>query len=185
MLLKGREAPGGNPPAVHWIHGRMEELDLQGPYGLVTAGDSIHWMDWDIVFPKLRDLLVPCGFLALVSRYERPVPWQDELNALIAKYSVYRRWRSYDLIETLIERGHFQLVGDWHTPPDCNRQSVIDYVMSWHSRGGLALARGTMPADNIASFDSAVSDLVAPWVEDGFLRIRTEGRVTWGRPLPV
>ena len=62
MLLKGREAPGGNPPAVHWIHGRMEELDLQGPYGLVTAGDSMHWMDWDIVFPKLRDLRFPAGF---------------------------------------------------------------------------------------------------------------------------
>ena len=181
MLRKGREAPGGDHPALRWIHGRMEELDLQGPYGLVTAGDSIRWMDWDIVFPKLHDLLVPCGFLALICRYERPVPWQNELDALIATYSVYRKWQSYDLIDELIERGHFRLAGDWRTPPDRNRQSVDDYVMSWHSRDGLA--RGAMSADNVAAFDSALRDVVAPWVEDGHLRLQTEGRVTWGTPL--
>ena len=183
MLLKGREAPGGDHAALHWIHGRMEELDPQRSYGLVTAGGSIRWMDWDIVFPKFHGLLAPRGFLALVSRYERPVPWQDELTELIAEYSVYRRWQSYDLIEELIERGHFHLLGDWRTPPDRNRQSVVDYVMSWHSRGGLA--RETMSADTVAAFDSALRDLVAPWVDDGHLRLQTEGRVTWGRPLVI
>ena len=127
MLRKGREAPGGDHPALRWIHGRMEELDLQGPYGLVTAGDS--------------------------------------------------------MIDELIERRHFRVLGDWRTPPDRNRQSVDDYVMSWHSRGGLA--RGAMSADNVAAFDSAVRDLVAPWVEDGIMKLQTEGRVTWGRPLPA
>ena len=53
--------------------------------------------------------------------------------------------------------------------------------MSWHSRGGLA--RETMSADSVATFYSALRDVVAPWVEDGHLRLQTEGRVTWGTPL--
>ncbi len=100
-----REAPGGDHPSLRWICGRMEEIPLQGPYGLVTAGDSIHWMDWDVVFRQLHDSLAPSGFLALVRRYERPVPWQDELAELISRHSVYRRWQAYDLIDEITERG--------------------------------------------------------------------------------
>lgn len=181
MLAKGRHAPGGDHPRLNWIHGRVEDNDFQPPYGLITGGDSIHWMDWDIVFPKFHDLLAPAGFVALVSRSEKPMPWQAKLTALIERYSVYRQYQPYSLVDGLVERGHFQPVGDYRTPLEPNRQSVADYVMSWHSRGGLA--RETMPAERIAAFDSGVHDLVMPYAEDGFLTLQTEGRVTWGKPL--
>ena len=181
MLAKGRSAPGGDHPNLHWIYGRVEDTDFQPPYGLITGGDSIHWMDWDVVFPKFHDVLAPVGWLAIVGRAEKPVPWEDDLRALIPKYSVFRQFAPYSLVDELVDRGHFQVSGDYRTPLDKNRQSVEDYVMSFHSRGGLA--RGKMPEAHISAFDAGVREMVMPYAEDGFLTLQTEGRVTWGKPL--
>jgi hypothetical protein len=181
MLAKGRAAPGGDAPNLRWIQGRVEDTEFQPPYGLITGGDSIHWMDWDIVFPKFHDLLPPDGFLAFVGRSEQRTPWRDQLQRLIEQYSVYRNYQDYSLITLLIEQGHFEQMGDYHTPPTMNQQSVDDYILSWHSRGGLA--RETMPADDIQAFDTRLRELVTPYAVAGDLTLHTVGRVTWGRPL--
>lgn len=181
MLAKGRSALGGDHPNLRWIHGRVEDTTFQPPYGLITGGDSIHWMDWDIVFPRFHDLLARGAVLAIVSRSEQPVPWLDDMQVLIEKYSVYRKFQAHNLVDDLVERGHFQVLGDYHTPPDTNQQSIDDYVMSWHSRGGLA--REKMPAEHIVAFDSGLRALVTPYARDGYLTLLTEGHVTWGMPL--
>ncbi len=181
MLAKGRAAPGGDAPNLNWILGRVEDTDFQPPYGLITGGDSIHWMDWDRVFPRFHDLLAPVGYLALVGRTEQSMPWQDELTAIIEQVSVYRNYERYSLVDLLVEQGYFEKVGDYHTPPTANQQSVDDYIMSWHSRGGLA--RGTMQPEHIEFFDRQVRELVRPYALKGYLTLHTVGRVTWGKPL--
>ncbi len=181
MLAKGRAAPGGDHPKLRWIEGRVEAVALEPPYGLITGGDSIHWMDWDIVFPRFHDLLAPAGVLAIITRFEQRTPWRDALQPLIETYTVYPKFEAYNLIDGLVERGYFQVLGEHVTPPDSHRQSVEDYLMSWHSRGGLA--RETMPAEHIAAFDSGLRELVEPYAENGFLSLQTQGRVTWGKPL--
>jgi SAM-dependent methyltransferase len=181
MLAKGRAAPGGDAPNLNWFHGRVEDVELQPPYGLIVGGDSIHWLDWEIAFPKFHDLLVPDGFVALVGRSEQPTPWQASLQALIERYSVYRQYRHFSLQDELVERGHFERRGEYEMPPFDNQQSVDDYVMSWYSRGGLA--RETMSADHIAAFDSGVRELVMPYAVDGLLTLHTVGHVAWGKPL--
>src|SRR4051812_42783283 len=45
MLERGQTLPNGQHPNLKWIRGRVEESQLQAPYGLITGGDSIHWMD--------------------------------------------------------------------------------------------------------------------------------------------
>ena len=45
MIEKGRDLPGGTRPVVNWILGRMEDVALSPPYSLVTAGDSLGWME--------------------------------------------------------------------------------------------------------------------------------------------
>ena len=51
MLAEGRRRPGGDHPNLTWIVGAAETAPLSPPYALVTAGDSLHWMDWDVVLP--------------------------------------------------------------------------------------------------------------------------------------
>ena len=42
-----------------------EDAALDGPYSLVVAAESLHWMDWSVVLPKVAAELVPGAYLAL------------------------------------------------------------------------------------------------------------------------
>jgi trans-aconitate methyltransferase len=70
MLDRGRSLPGGDAPNLAWIHGTAEAAPLRGPYALIVAGASLHWMAWDVVVPRFRDLLNPGGVLAVVDDAE-------------------------------------------------------------------------------------------------------------------
>ncbi|MGH3156868.1 MAG: class I SAM-dependent methyltransferase [Streptosporangiaceae bacterium] len=47
MVSAGRLRPGGTRANLKWIVGPAENAPLSGPYALVTAGASLHWMSWD------------------------------------------------------------------------------------------------------------------------------------------
>jgi len=44
MIEGGRRLPGGDHPNLIWTVGAAETVALVPPYGLVTAGASLHWM---------------------------------------------------------------------------------------------------------------------------------------------
>ena len=46
----------------------METAPLDPPYALVTAGESLHWMAWEVVLPRFAAALVPGGLLAIADR---------------------------------------------------------------------------------------------------------------------
>jgi trans-aconitate methyltransferase len=46
MIAQGRWLPNGDHPKLYWIAGRAEDALLRSPYALITAGASLHWMDW-------------------------------------------------------------------------------------------------------------------------------------------
>jgi len=56
MIALGQQLPGGGDPRIHWIQGRIEEVTLAPPYGLITAGESLHWMDWGVVLSRFATL---------------------------------------------------------------------------------------------------------------------------------
>src|SRR5262245_37608464 len=82
MIDTARRQPA---PGVNWIVGRIEHVELQPPYALISAGDSVHWFDWEIVIPRFAELLAPEAMFAILRRNWLP----DELSALLAP--VYRR----------------------------------------------------------------------------------------------
>ncbi len=84
MIAKGKTLPGGDHPQLRWIEGRIEDTPVEPPYALITAGDSLHWMDWDVVMPRFGAMSTPHGCLAIVHRTELPPPWHDGLSGLIA-----------------------------------------------------------------------------------------------------
>jgi SAM-dependent methyltransferase len=93
--IRGRERDN-----VRWICGSVETAHISGPYDLVTAGQSLHWMDWPVVFARLRLLLKPGAWLAIVERdYVNKEWWDDAFQALIARYSTNRNYRPCDLIK--------------------------------------------------------------------------------------
>ena len=68
MLSRAQSRPGGDSPAIHWHCTSAEQHKFSHTYSLVCAGQSLHWMDWSILLPKIRRMLCFDGFLALINR---------------------------------------------------------------------------------------------------------------------
>ncbi len=188
MIEKGKQLHNGNHPGLHWIYGRVEEVPLTPPYALITAGSSIHWMEWEVAFPRFRAMLTPNGYLALIYRNTLPMPWStlpmpwsDEYWKLRTQFSTKRGHRSLDVVEELEKRGFFRKLGEKETAPVPFIQSVDDFIEGLHSRSGFARER--MGQQEAADFDEQVRTLLLRYHSDGMLPLQVVGTVTWGRPL--
>jgi SAM-dependent methyltransferase len=180
MIEKGQRSPDGEHRNLNWILGPAETAPLSPPYDLIVGGESIRWLDWEIALPRFHDLLSAGGWLVLLNRYELPVPWRDDLYQLIVRYSVYQEYETYDLVEELEKRHLFRETGCNTAAPVTSRQSIQDYIDSWHSRGGLA--SGRMTPDQATAFDRQLQALVTPYSSDGQLELQTQTTIVWGHP---
>ena len=180
MLDKGRTLPGGDRPHLNWIYGRVEDVTLQPSYALITAGESLHWMQWEVVFPLFQRILTPHGYLALVGRGAEHTPWDDDLNSVITRFSTNRTFRPYNLIEELKLRHLFQEHGSILTHPVPFTQSGEAYIQSIHSRNGFSRERmGAKAAD---AFDEEARKVISPFLQDGALTLSTFSTLVWGLP---
>jgi trans-aconitate methyltransferase len=180
MIAKGKTLPDGDHPRLRWIYGAVETVALDPPYALVTAGESMHWMNWEVVFPRFGDALTPGGVVAIVHRMELPAPWQEGLDALIRQFSTMHNYERFDLIDELEKRDLFQKMGERKTAPVTSAQSIDDYIASFHSRSSLSLDH--MPASDAVTFDQQLRDLVSSWSEERMLELQTVGSIVWGKP---
>ncbi len=182
MVAEGRQRPGGDAPNLRWIIGAAETAPLGGPYALVTAGASLHWMNWRPTLARLRAVLTGSAFLAIVEHGYHDPPWRDSLNPVIARHS---RSPGYDpafsLVGALSAAGLFDVDGYAATPPQPFPQRTEDYIEQFHSTS--SLAREWMPPEEAAAFDREVSAVVAPFAADGVLDTRIVAQITWGRIL--
>ncbi|GHO56829.1 class I SAM-dependent methyltransferase [Ktedonobacter robiniae] len=181
MLNEGRALPGGDHPHLRWIYGRVEEVELQPPYGLVTAGESLHWMEWGVVLPLFHRILTSHGYLAIVERGHEPAPWNQGLGALIQRFSTNKEYRPYNLVEELEERHLFQKQGSFRTRSSVFVQSIEDYIHSLHSRNGLSRERMDKAATQ--TFDAEVRKLLTPFLQDDNLTLSVFDEVVWGITL--
>ncbi len=179
MIAAGRQLPGGNDSRLRWILGRAEDAPLDPPYALVTAGDSLHWMDWPALLPRLSAMLTANGYLAIFENGQEPPPWQADLLPIIRRYSTHRDYTPFNLIDELVHLGLFTVQGSRATAPVAFTQSVEAYIASFHGRSSFSRDRMT-PADAKA-FDAAVRELVTAYDPKSVtLSLVTE--ITWGKP---
>lgn len=180
MIERGKTLPGGDHPKINWILGRVEDLSLHPPYGLITAGQSIHWMDWNIVLPRFATLLSPDGYLALVDLDERHDSWDADIVSLIRRYSTNQDFEAFDMLAAWERHGLWQRFGEQKIAPVPFRQTVEDYIASFHAHSSLSHAR--MGQERAAAFDAELRELVAPFAQDGYLAFEVAGRIVWGKP---
>ena len=183
MIRVGKSLINGDHPNLRWINGRVEEERLYPPYHMVTAGASIHWMEWSVIFPRFKEVLATDGHLVIIDG-DRPIgsPWHDAELSLIRKYSTNKHYEEMDLVQELAHRGHIYLIGDKRTTPVSFSQPLADYVQSFHSRE--SMSKGHMGEENVRAFDAELSHILSDFADDeGLLSFQLETRVTWGRPL--
>ena len=183
MIRVGKSLTNGNHPNLRWINGPVETVPLYPPYNMVTAGASIHWMEWSVVFPRFTEVLTTDGYLVIIDG-DRPVgaPWHDVELSLIRKYSTSRHYEQIDLIQELVDRRHLHLIGDKLTTQVRFSQSLTDYVQSFHSRQ--SMSKEHMGEKNARAFDAELSHILSDFVDDDeCLSFQLEARVTWGKSL--
>ena len=185
MLDLARQLEGGGASNVSWVLSAAEEIELTGPYALISAGESLHWMDWDVVMPRFAALLTPSGVLAIVERSwdSAPQVW-DRVRPLIEQYSPVRDYRSFDLVAEPTDRDLFEVHGEQTFGPEGWHPTVDEYLECRHSQRGLS--RTHMGPEAVRAFDSEAREaLTGDLAEhDGRLELSVEARVTWGRPHP-
>ncbi len=181
MIESGRRLPGGSQPKLRWILGRSEDAPLNPPYALITSGASMPWMNWDVVLPRLSDLLTERGVLAFVDNRTEPPAWDAEIIQIFQRYTTNAtRDYEYDWIHELERRGLFRPLGHVRTEMVTFRQPLDAYVESYHSRS--AFSRERMGQERAAAFDSAVRDLVGGFCTNN-VELQIYAQVTLGRPL--
>lgn len=181
MIALGRTLPGGDDPRLHWTVGRAEDVALHPPYALITAGASLHWMDWDIALPRFADAMTPNGSLAILNQPAPKEPWADAIREIIPRYSTNQDFAPFDLIAALEECGLFERRGDYRTEPIPFIQPVADYIEWFHSMS--SFSRDLMTPDAVAAFDAEVRAAIAPYVTVDLLPTHVVGHVVWGKPL--
>jgi SAM-dependent methyltransferase len=192
MIARGRRLAGGDAPNLRWIEASVEDAPLEPPYALVTAGESLHWMEWDRVLPRLAGALTPNGTLALANRdWDGPPPLRERLRPIFARYSPVRDYAPVDLVDELGRRGLFRKLGEQRCGPEPWLPSVDEYLECRHSQRGFS--RTHMGRAAVEAFDAAVRATLDELAEDGTIERRADGRlalsvsatVVWGQPLAL
>jgi SAM-dependent methyltransferase len=189
MVAQGKALPGGDHPHLRWIIGTAEAAPLEPPYALATAGESLHWMDWEVVLPRVARALAPGAVLAIANRsWDGPPALRDRLVPIFERYSPVPDYRPYDLIAELTSWGLFAEVGRRRCGPALWTPTVAEYVECRHSqRGG---SRTHMGPDTVAAFDAAIAGVLAELCRDGtleerdgHLQLSVTSTVVWGHAL--
>lgn len=179
MIDEGRRLPQGSDPKLRWILGTAEEAPLDGPYGLATAGASVHWLDAARVMPRLAAALAPGAKLAIVEMDDgaHPLPGMLEIFRRYSELTHHRELQ--EVVRDLEASGHFVREGERRIAPVVVRRSLDEYVEFLHSTS--AYARVQLGA-RAAAFDADVRALFA---REGMTAIEREyvTVVTWGRPV--
>ena len=182
MLALGQQLPGGDDQRIRWIQGRIEEVALDPPYGLITAGESLHWMGWSAVLPRFAAALETGAYLAIVHRDEQDSPWREALKPVYRAYSTNQDWRPYTLLEELESRAIFRKIGKWESEPVPFAQLVEEYIEYHHSMSGFSRER--MGPATTQAFDEELRTILLPYAdENSVLHMRIVGSVEWGTPL--
>ena len=182
MIEAGRMLPGGDSANLRWHVGRVEEIDLGGPYRLAVAGSSMHWFDWGSLFPRLVELL-PGGVLAIVHR-----AWMRDERLTAALVPVYDRHSSnedfedLDLLAELARRSLFEESGRSESAPEPWRPTLDELVSLHFSMSGFAPSRLGDPKGFAADVRAAVSSTLE--ARDGRYDLEVVGTVTWGKAVP-
>ncbi len=186
-MREGRRLPGGDHPNLRWIEGPIETAAVDPPYCLITAGASMHWFDWDVVFPRFARLLAADGLFVAVGMAHEKLDWmRTELGPVLARYSMNREFAPYSAAEILAEleeRGLFRQMGSAETEAIEWQQPISEWVESIHARNGFS--RDRMDPRLAAEADALFTEIATRHADngDGLIRHRYAGRLLWGRPM--
>lgn len=181
MLAAARAQKPGSVRNVRWFLEAAEAFAPIGRYDLAVAAESLHWMRWRDVLPKIGRALAKGGVLAIVvDRRFSNLPWDAQVRTLVARHSTNRGYAPYDVVSELTSRGLFTEMGRETITETGFSQTIDDYIESFHTRNGFS--RDRMRPAAAAAFDADVRALVLAHRLTGVVSGEVSSTVVWGLP---
>lgn len=185
MVARGKQLPGGDRATIHWQVAAAEDAELHPPYSLATAGESLHWMDWDVVLPRLGTTL------AILDRDWAGTPaLREALLPIWQSYSSVRDYQPYDLVEELTGRQLFRVLGQYRCAPEPWHPTIEEYLDARHSQRGFS--RTHLGEAATAEFDHEVRNTLRRLARSGDITVTGDrldlsagARLVWGEPTTV
>ena len=184
MIEAAKLLDGGDHPAIRWITAPIETAPLQGPYVLITTAASLHWMDWERTLPRFAAHLAPDCMLAVIEDQAHSSPWDGAIGLILKRYSMNTDYMPYSMMTVVRELEHrhlFRLLGEHETQPIIFRQSIDEYIESFHARNGFS--RDRMDAYQASACDAALRAALEPYCREQVVEQHIRARVLWGTPL--
>jgi len=184
MIVVGRERYAERHPNISWITAPAESAPIAGPYDLVTAGTSLHWMHHEVVFPRMEAALAPAGWLAVIDgdgAYEPP--WAEEWPQFLEPWLIRMGAGRFDA------RGFDAAVRSYASWLDAagdetftfiHTSSIEAFIACEHSRA--TFTRSRMGQALARAFDDDLRAFLAPYASDGVVAYPVRSRLIWGRP---
>jgi SAM-dependent methyltransferase len=183
MIMTAQTLPGGNRANIRWIAASIETAPLHGPYALIVASASLHWMDWERTLPRFAARLAPDSVLAIVEDRARPNPWDRTIRPILRRYSMNTDFTPYTMLTVvagLEQRQRFQLHGRYETVPITFQQSLEAWVESFHARNGFS--RDRMGVGAASACDAELWAAMRPYCPDGIVDQAITAQIVWGVP---
>ena len=126
---------------VTWQCAYAEAIEFPNSLDLIVTANSLHWMDWPVVFPKFsRALKSKHGQLAVITGGDLTAyAGEAEVMKLVAAYSTNQDFKPFSLVTLITEAGYFKIDHAITTQATALQQSVEDFIDSIHARNGFSI----------------------------------------------
>jgi len=171
---------------IAWVHGLAESTDFAGgPFDLVVAAASIHWMDQAVLFPRLFNNVSTKHVFAIVEGDEvHQASWSQAWDDFLTKWIFLIKGERYEPHQEDSDfrrymtryRDWIDVEGEIFVQHDVF-QSVDHFVKCQHSRDTFAPSK--MGAQ-ISEFDDELFTILQPHAENEMITYTVQTRVEWG-----
>ncbi len=181
MIALGKSLELGAATNLEWVESYAETAPLTGRYDTVVAALSIHWMNHDVLFPKLsKHLKTRHLFSVIEGDGAHKPPWESDWQTFLSKWVPKLTgkplhtnkdrsfWENY--LDYVDVNGVYEVVSDpFH-------QSIEDFILCQHSRDTFTISK---LGSDLESFDDELRELLSPFANaNGDLEFQSFTKLT-------
>jgi len=192
MLEVGQALQDNRRGNINWILGLAEEANFgEEKFDLIVAAASIHWMDHQLLFPRLLDHVDKDHVFAVIDgdgAYQPP--WQEAWDDFLSEWILELTGETYEsnrvdspfAKKMTRHRDWLELEGET-TFKHIVSQSIEEFILCQYSRDTFALSR---LGERKTVFSEELTQILSPYADGtNTLEYEVQSSLEWGKVLRI